>query len=242
MALFKSQLVTQASGSVGGTTYSHTGSGLYMRARSIPVNPNSGYQLQVRSSLTELVMKWLDTLTAAQRNAWNLWAKNTPFTNALGDSFSISGQNAYIGANTGRLQAIAKLTATIARVDDAPTVFDRGDFTTPVPVFSEATGLVTSFTTGDDWVSEDEAAMLIFEGRPHNPSRNFFKGPFRLVDIIEGDSGSPPTSPKTTSAANIASRGYVFAEGQNCWAKYVVVRADGRYSSGRVVGPIAAAA
>lgn len=238
MALFKSHLVTQISGSVGGTTYSHTGSGLYMRARSIPVNPNTGNQLQVRSALTALVMAWLDTLTPAQRAAWNLYATNTPYTNALGDTFTISGQNAYIGSNTARLQAVSKLASSLTRVDSAPVVFDRGDFTTPVPVYSATTGLNVAFTDTDAWTGEDNAALLIFQGQPKNMSRNYFKGPYRLVGVAPGDSGSPITSPITFTAAWLAIFGYPPATGQAVWTKFVVVRADGRASSPRIVGPV----
>lgn len=241
MALFKSQLVTQASGSVGGTTYAHTSSGLYMRARSIPVNPNSGNQLQVRAALTALVTRWTSVLTAAQRAAWDLWAANTPYTNPLGDSFNISGQNAYIGANVPRQQAIDKLSLGIALVDAAPTVFDRGDFTTPVPTWSEASGLSAAYTNTDDWAGEAESALLVYQGRPANPSRNFFKGPWRLVGAVEGDP-TPPTSPLTVSAANLTTLGYTITEGQNDWLAAVVVRADGRYSSRRLVGPTAVGA
>jgi len=212
---------------------------MYMRARSIPVNPNTGPQLQVRSALTELVMRWIDTLTAAQRAAWNLWAVNTPFTNPLGDSFNISGQNAYIGANTARRQSDAKLGSTLGFVDDAPTVYDRGDFTTPTFAADVVTGLTITFTNTDTWATEDGASMLVFQGQPKNPTRNFFKGPYRLLANIDGDSGGAPASPLVIGPALItALAGFPVSEGNANWLRFVVVRADGRYSSGRVVGPV----
>jgi len=240
MALFKSQLVTQVSGSVGGTTYAHTGSGMYMRARSIPVNPNSGNQLAVRASLTSMVNSW-NSLSATVRNLWNLWAANTPFTNALGDSFNISGQNAYIGSNTGRGQAISKLGLTIELAVAAPTVFNRGDFTTPGPFTIDATtGLSLPFTEADDWANETDACMLVFQGRPQNLSRQFFKGPYRLVTAIVGDGTTAPTSPKTVSAASLNSLGYGAVAGTNYWIAVAVYRADGRWSTRRVLGPVEA--
>jgi len=237
--LFKSQIMTQASGSIGGTTFAHTASGMYQRARSIPVNPNTGKQLNVRNALTALVNRWTTVLTALQRSEWDTWAANTPFVNALGDTFNITGQNAYIGANTQRLQALDAISAAlpITLVDDGPMIYNRGDFTTPVPTWSEATGLSLAFTNTDDWAGEDNAVMFVSQGRPQNPARNFFKGPFRLITAILGDSGTPPTSPTTVLAATLATRGFVVAATQRVWTCVTVVRADGRFSTKRIIGP-----
>lgn len=236
MALYKSHLVTQASGSVGGTTYAHTGSGLYMRARSIPVNPNTGNQLEVRAAMTNLVNAWTNILTPAQRNAWDLYGANVPVTNALGDTINLSGQNWYIACNVPRLQAVSKLGTTIARVNAAPVIFDRGDFTTPVPTIDVSSGISTAYTNTDTWAAAVENVLLIYEGRPANASRNYFKGPFRLIDSVEG-AVVPPTSPEVTTPAEVAARGFVYAAGQNVWTKFVVSRADGRLSTPRIVGP-----
>lgn len=232
---FKSEIVTQASGSVGGVTYSRSKGGtLYRRARAIPVNPNTTFQTQVRSMLTDLVNRWTEVLSAAQRNAWNTYGQNVLFTNALGDPRPISGQNAYIGANTARGTADSKLGLTLGIIDDAPTIFDRGDFTTPViSAASTALGINYTFTNTDTWANEDGAAMLIFQGRPRNQSRLFFAGPWRLVGVTEGDSGTAPTSPGSVSAANMAIRGFTLVADQLCSYTAVVVRADGRWSSRR---------
>lgn len=236
MALFKSHLVTQMSGSVAGTTYAHTKSGLYQRARSIPVNPNSGNQLEVRAAMTSLVAAWTEILTAAQRTAWDLYAANVPVVNTLGDSFNLSGQNWYIAANVPRLQAISKLAATIARIDDAPTIFDRGDFTTPTFVADEVTGIDVTYTNSDAWAAAVENVLLVYQGRPQNPSRNFFKGPWRLIGQVEG-AVVPPTPPLNISAATLASLGFVISDAQREWLAFAVSRSDGRLSTRRLVGP-----
>ena len=231
---FASQIITKASGSVGGLTASHNRGGMYMRARATPVNPNTTNQLQVRAAMTDLVNRWTSTLTNNQRAAWSLWADNTPFTDALGQPLTLTGQQAYIGANTARLQSDTKLSSTLGRVDAAPTIFNRGDFTTPTVAYDIVAGGQITFTAADAWVSENDAAMLVFMGRPQNASRNFFKGPFRLWAVIEGDATTPPTSPVTTSTT---PNGYGIAAGEAVWTKVVVVREDGRYSSPRIVGP-----
>lgn len=242
MALFKSQIATQISGSVGGTTYAHNKGGMYMRARSIPTQPGSGNQLAVQAAFTQLVTAWSSTLTSVQRAAWDLYAQNVPVTNKLGDSITNSGQNWYIAANTPRLQADTKLSATLSTIASGPTTFDRGDFTTPVATYSEASGLSLAFTAADAWNNADGAAMFIYQGAPQNAGVNFFKGPFLLVGVIEGDSGTPPTSPFTVSAANLTTLGYTVTEAQNIWTAVAVTQADGRLSSRRVLGPDAVAA
>lgn len=235
MALFKSHLVTQASGSVGGTTYSHTRSGLYMRARSIPVNPNTANQLAVRAALTTLVTVWTQTLTPARRAAWDLYAANTPVVNALGDPINLSGQNWFIAANTPRIQSNTKIPTTpISPIYDAPTVFDRGAFDSPTYVASEAAGITVSFNAADTW-NQAAGAMFVYQGRPQNPSRNFYKGPFRLIAAFDGS--TPATSPINISAATVALLGYPFVVGQNLSVRFVVSQADCRLSSPRVVGP-----
>jgi len=236
MALMKSQVATQISGSVGGVTYAHNKSGMYMRARSIPVQPDSAAQLQVRSALTALVNAWINDLTAANRAAWNLYAQNVSVTNPLGDQINNSGQNWYIGCNSVRLQGVAKLSTGLTRIDAGPTTYNRGDFTTPVVVLSVASGVVLSGFSGDDWAAEDDAGMNVFLGAPQDATRNFYKGPFRMIDVALGDSGTPITS-NTTTTANAATRGYQLVAGQRVWVAVSVTRADGRLSSRRIIGP-----
>lgn len=237
MALFKSQLVTQISGSTGGTTYSRSPSGMYTRARAVPVNPNTAFQVEVRAGLTDLVNRWIDTLTASQREAWNLWAANTPFTNALGDSFNISGQNAYIGANTPRAQAESKIAVSLPRVDNGPTIFDRGDFTTPTFDHPEDGGIDLVINENDAWANENGAALLVYQGRPFNASRTFFKGPWRLIAAILGSSGLPPGPNVQIGNADINANGFPTVQGNNESLAFAVTRADGRYSTRRIVGP-----
>lgn len=237
MALFKSQVLTQASGSVGGLTYSHAAGGMYMRARAFPVNPNTTFQQQVKSALTALVVRWTETLTPTQRASWNLYAANTPTTNALGDTIFLSGQNWYIASNTPRQQVNTKLllVPALATIDTAPVIFDRGDFTTPaIAALNEGASLEFSFTSADLWDNEPGSALLVYMGRPRNPGRNFFAGPFRLIGALQG-AVVPPTSPFIISETAATTRGFVYSEGQLVTFAFSVTRIDGRLSTRRLV-------
>lgn len=218
--IFKSQMVTQASGSVGGVTYAHNKGGLYQRARSIPTNPSTPQQQEIRTLVAQLSNLWLAALTQAQRSAWDVYAANVTVPNALGDQIHISGLNQYIRSNVPRNQA------NLARVDAAPTVYNIGDFTEP-SFTADATlnQAAVAFTDTDDWVNEDDAAMLCYFSRPQNISINYFKGPYRFADLIAGDSSTPPTSPATINLP------FVVTAGQRVFGRFNVVRADGRLAA-----------
>lgn len=235
---FKSEIVTQASGSVGGVTYSRNRGGLYRRARAIPTNPDTTNQQQVRNAFTALIGTW-NNLSQAQRDAWDLYGQNTPKTDVLGSEIQLSGQNEFVAANTPRIQAQLRVATAVEVpfVASGPTIFNRGDFTNPTFTMSVATGLDVAFTNTDDWANEDEAALLIYQGRPVNAGRTFFKGPYRMVGIVLGNSTTAPTSPVNISAATLASLGYTPTAGQNANIAVAVTRADGRYSGRRFIGP-----
>lgn len=237
--LFKSQVYTQASGSIGGITYSHNKAGMYTRGRSIPVNPNTGKQTIVRSAMTELVNAWTNDLSDAQRTAWNLYASNVPVVNALGDAVNRSGQNWYIGSNVPRLQLLNTpgLAFLPTRVDAGPTTFDRGNFITPPITASATSGVEATIDDPSGWVDEDQSWMILYMGKPQNSTINYFKGPWRIIDAAEGDTMAPPAQILSLPAIT-AALAWPLVAGQYVWFKVNVARADGRYSTPRIVGPI----
>ncbi len=223
--LFKSEIVTQVSGSIAGTTYSHNSAGLYRRARSIPVNPNSAAQQGVRSNLTTLSQAWNAVLTQAQRDAWDNYATLSPITGKLGDELVLSGQQMYIRCNTVRL------LAGVARVDVGPTVPGLIALTTPVATISiAAADISTAFDNTDQWANETGGGLNIQTSRFISAGRNFFRGPHRFLQFVEG-AVAPPASPDTS--ANNAF-GQVVADataGQKCAMRWVAFEVDGRISA-----------
>lgn len=230
----KSALATQMSGSIGGMTGSHNAGGMYLRARAIPVNTNTQFQQQVRTSLTAQVTIWTEILSPAQREAWELYAENVPVVDALGDARNLSGQNWFIAANTPRGQLNLKFSTGLSLVQTAPGTFDRGDFTTPSGLSIEETGNIEfEFENTDNWANESGSVMLVFMGRPRNESRKFFGGPYRLVGVVEGDDSVAPTSPFTISSGDQAAFGWPPIAGQVVTLAFAVSRADGRLSTRR---------
>lgn len=218
--LFKSPVFTQASGSLAGSTYSRNRFGMYVRSRSLPVNPNSPLQVAVRNYMRSLSAMWVDTLTDAERNAWEVYGANVPVKNRVGDNINLTGLNHFIRSNSPRL--LAGLTPVLS----GPTVYQLAALTEPEFTVTPATDKINvTFSATDAWATESGGALLVFASRPQNPSINFFKGPYRYAGKILGDGTTTPTSPVALDAP------FSVEDGQKVFARFAALRADGRVSS-----------
>lgn len=216
---FKSAMVTSASGSIGGMTASHNQGGLYMRARTIPVNPGTSFQTTVRALMASLSTAWVSTLTPAQRTAWDTYNKNVPIVGALGDSRHVGAIGMYNRSNVPRLQA------SLPRVDAAPTTFDLGTFTPPTVTNAASSQNISVTTTGSDaWTTGTGNGMLVYISRPQNPSINFFKGPYRFAGKITG-------SPTGGVTGGVVVAPFTITAGQKVFYKTSVSFSDGRLTS-----------
>lgn len=212
--------VVGMAGSIAGTTFARNRYGSYARARTKPVNPNTARQQAVRAALAELTARWAQTLTAAQRAAWDLYGANVVMTNRLGESMNLSGFNHYLRSNAW----LARMGGTI--VDAGPVIFE---IPAVDPAFSvtasEATQQITwGYDDTMDWANETDAWLLLYQGSPQNPQRNFFAGPWRQCSQLQGVTGAPPASPLITGVV------FAIAELQRAWCYGRILRADGRLS------------
>jgi len=217
--LFKSGLITQGSGSVGGLTLSRGRSGMYFRGRAMPVNPGTAYQASVRAAMAQLAVGWNDLLTADQRAAWAAYAAQVSMTNKLGDPVFLTGMNHYIRSNVARLQV------GLDRVDDAPIIYNVGQFTEPtLSIVTADDDVSVAFDNTDEWANEADSALLVFGSVPKSLTIGYFKGPYQYLGAVAGDAVTPPTSP---AAFDLHAP---IAVGQKAFFRTVVTRADGRYS------------
>jgi len=219
------------SGSIGGDTHARNRYGNYIRAKTKPINQNASSALltrepdentvaKVRAAMAFLADRWSQTVTAAQRTAWNLYGASVAMKNALGEVVYLSGYNHYIRSNS----IPAMVGGTI--VDSGPTIFELPEKDPTVTVAPQETGQHCALVFDDtmEWVDEDDAALIIREGRPQNPQRNFFKGPFIGFKDKAGSSVAPKTSPEDFTNLQILSAG------QRVWYDFRILRADGRLS------------
>lgn len=224
--------VVQFSGKLGGNVFAYGPGGKIVRTWSMPTDPATEQQVEMRDILRDLVERWTDDLSQAERDNWDIYGDNVPVLNRLGESVFRSGQNWFIGANSIRMQADL---VNLPIVDAAPGDFNRGEFTAPtINAWNLGANQVDiDFTVADDWVNEDDSAGILFVSRPQNPSINFFKGPYRRGGYILGDLAAPPASPIATTLP------FDVIAGQKVFFKFVVTRADGRYSTAYTFSGIA---
>jgi hypothetical protein len=207
--LFKSALITSASGSAGGLTASHNRGGQYFRARTVPTNPSSERQQTIRERFAYLSDYWSETLTAAQRTGWSAYAPSVKLPNALGDTGSPTGQQAFMRTNLVLLEAGEPVRAAApGTLGEASPIIVRvaglslHDSTSGVPnaliisAITDLTPLTTASLDGINlYVSESAVA----------PGVEYTKGLKRLfVRSIRGDEAFPltVTLPTTIAAAS----------------------------------------
>lgn len=218
--IFKSALLAQASGSVGGATYSRNKGGMYIRSRSLVITPKTSQQVTAQNAIKTLSARWA-TLTSTQRQNWKTYAINTPILNKVGESRVIPELSWYIRCNSPRLQAIG----ASAVVDDAPTIFGVGTLTAPTFTADHATGLSVSFTNTDAWATTTGGFLFLYQSRPQSVTRKFLKGNFRYVFNVVGNTTTPPTSPQTHASL------FTLTAGQQVLLRCRASLSDGRLSA-----------
>lgn len=167
------------SGSYAGVTSSRNRFGQYVRTRAIPVNPNTTYQSQMRARFGDMAQAWRG-LTDAQRAGWNALAGSIVRTDALGQTYSLTGLQAYAMVNLNNLDAAN------AQVDDAPALVSP-------------TGLLTmAITTTGGTLSVAYTAtplpagnkLFIYASPPRSAGRNF-EADLRLIAVTAAAAASP---------------------------------------------------
>ena len=216
--LFRGTFIGAASGKVGSCVASHNKGGQYMRARVVPSGRvPSTYQSAVRNAIAGIATYW-KTITKTQRDAWNTYALNIPGKNALGDAIQLSGENWYVACNVPRLQA------GLARVDDAPVIYDRGDVAIGTATITAAGGTATlALTPALSTVAADK--LLIYQGNQQSATRDKYYGSYRYAGSAAGTiTNFVLTLPLPLSGA-----------GNRTSFRLVMSRSDGRLSSAELI-------
>ena len=99
------------SGSLAGQTSSRNRFGQYRRTRANPVNPATTFQTTARARLSTNAAAWR-LLTAEQRAAWDVLGSNMTRTDSLGQTYRLTGAQAYASVNGNRLAAGDAVVAT----------------------------------------------------------------------------------------------------------------------------------
>lgn len=213
--LFLSDRFTSASGSIGGTTFSHNRFGMYTRARRMPVNPNTASQQDARNAFASGSAAWRD-LTEAQRDAWDVYAAATPVTNRLGQTVFLTGQQQFVASYS----LVTRLGGTAPA--DGPTTPGRQPIGTPTVVIDAST---PSFVASGLDAALDTGRVGAFVGPPQSAGVAFFAGPYQLIGSAE------PLAGVLTINAAAGRNGQAFASGQIIPYRLAGHDADNRLST-----------
>ncbi|MBA7694999.1 hypothetical protein ES703_103616 [subsurface metagenome] len=213
------------SGSIAGVTHARNRFGNYTRPRTKPVNPRSQRQMGIRTIMMYLAEQWREApMTQAIQDAWRTYADSVNWNNRLGEQVTLTGFNMFIRGNA----ALMNIGADFVVAGPAALGLPAGDPNMVVSNVSEAAQKFDlAFDDGFDWCAEDDAYMIMYQGKPTSASHNFFGGPFRRCAFIAGNTAVPTTSP----ALALPNIGFPITEGQKIWWEAAIVRADGRIST-----------
>lgn len=89
----------EIAGTIGGVTFARAYGVQTARSWRAPVKQQTTWQRWMRTWLAKLSSQWFETLTAAQRTAWQTYAATCPFTDSLGKTYYIKGNNMMIRTN-----------------------------------------------------------------------------------------------------------------------------------------------
>lgn len=210
MALIQAPYGTsQIKGSVGSKTFQQTRAGLILRERTTPVNPNTPLQNTIRSALTFVSNAWVNTLTPAQRTAWDDYAALTPLPNKFGELKNVGGRQMFIRCNNIR-QALTQPVVSDAPgtpgVEADTDYVLSGDTTNGVEVQS----LVTPVPTGGF------VTFLISPGV--SQARNYHDAPYSFA-LFADDAQPFPSTLKAAALVSIGQRYFVRSRTYNANGK-----------------------
>jgi hypothetical protein len=220
---YRSPLVSQGSGSVAGCTFSHNRFGNYIRNRTVPTNPNSVMQGDIRTAFSNLATDWHMTLDDVARMGWDNFAANMPLIDSLGQTYFLTGFNWYIACNATR-SYFGKAANSIA-----PVMFNMSPLQPITVTGDSASGDATiTFNNGDEWATAVGGYLFLFYGRPTNTTINFYKSPFSKLTVING-AVVPPTSPKVQAWPGGLMVGVRY------WLRAISCNVDGRISVPQII-------
>lgn len=167
------------SGSIAGTTFSKNRNGQYARSRAIPVNPNTAAQGLVRARFGDNAQGWR-TLTAAQRAGWASLGAQMTRTDSLGQSYALTGQQAYIAINNNNLDAGNAIVA------DAPALLSPAGLTSATVTTTGGT-LSLAYTATPLGTGQ----RLFVYASPQRSVGRQFEGDYRLIFESAAAAASP---------------------------------------------------
>lgn len=158
-------LVTQAAGSIGGTTFQRGRSGLLIRSKPLPTFRNTVYASSARQRTATLNTLW-STLTPTQVLDWDNFAKAQSFRNRFGDVVVGTAYMAFMKCNQASYHSASNYDPKA--IQSTPPTTTAATLP-PAAEFILDTG--TNTLTVDSSAATVDAAtdLALFASRPRRP-------------------------------------------------------------------------
>lgn len=214
----------QMSGKLGNVVAGIARGGIrWLRSRVTPSNPKTSEQSVVRNLISSLAGHWKETLSQANRDAWDAYAAQVQQ-----QGLTITGQNWFVGSNVLRGQVNANQPGdplSTARIDAGPTTLAQATLSPVSASLSAATQLISlTFTEDEGWDDESgDGALLCYASPGVSPSRRFNNAGYNFAGaVVSGVGGA--SSPATITAP------FTVVEDDRVFLRVRSLQADGRYS------------
>ncbi len=167
------------SGSYQGITSSRNRFGQYVRTRATPVNPASTQQGIVRARLSANAAAWR-TLTSSQRAGWSDLGTSISRTDSLGQSYTLTGFQAYCSVNNNLLNAAA------SALSDAPALSTPSALTSATITLTNA-----AFSIAYTATPLPAGAKLLVFASPQRSAGRAFESDMRQIFTSAAAAASP---------------------------------------------------
>lgn len=147
----------------------------------MPTNPGSTFQAAVRARMQQNADAW-KALTSTQREGWSALGAQFSRSDSLGQSYDLTGFQAYVSVNNNKLAAGDTVVA------DAPL------FILPYPMLT-VTPTITAATFSVAFTATPLAAgeRLFISASPQRSAGRTFENDFRLILVTAAAATSPST-------------------------------------------------
>lgn len=176
----------QFSGSQGNTTASHNRYGSYVRNRTIPVNPNSTAQQDVRSGFASFTKTWRE-LTESQRTGWADLAAQIPILDPQGQSIVLAGNSTFMRYN------LARRAVGASELQDPPPLDTPPQVTTATLTATDAApgpaALTVAYSALDGTANN---FLIVRASAPRSVGKTYVsRGEMKQITSVAGDAASP---------------------------------------------------
>jgi hypothetical protein len=220
--LYRSTIITQASGSLNGKVFSHNRGGDYIRRRTTPIDPMTAEQTACRTAFSAISNRWVAKLNSTRRLAWEAYAAANPCPNRLGEPKNVGGRAMFARVNFYQAQATAWLGSAASWYDDPPP---NGRITPDDTQWVRSgTTLTYTLNHNDDWYNESGGRLYVYCSEPLKPTVRSIVHPCTLLGVVAAGASDATFTGLTT-----------LPSGWHCTVKTVATWPNGQPSQKRMV-------